>query len=51
MLMLYDDDGRQRITPGKYKLIAGGCSPGARGVELGAPQPVAKLYSLTMLEM
>jgi beta-glucosidase len=42
MLMLVDEDGRQKLEPGKYQLTAGGCSPGARGVALGAPQPVSK---------
>ncbi len=44
MLMLVDEDGQQRLEPGKYKLTAGGCSPGARGVVLGAPQPVSEEF-------
>jgi beta-glucosidase len=39
MLMLYDEDGIQKLEPGKFRLTAGGCSPGARGLALGAPQP------------
>lgn len=38
MLMLYDEDGLQKLEPGKFRLTAGGCSPGARGLALGAPQ-------------
>lgn len=45
MLMLVDEDGRQKLEPGKYQLSAGGCSP-ARGVALGAPQPVSKEFKI-----
>ncbi len=38
MLMLYDEDGLQKLEPGKFCLTAGGCSPGARALALGAPQ-------------
>jgi beta-glucosidase len=41
MLMLYDQDGKQKLEPGKFRLTAGGCSPGARGLALGAAQPVS----------
>jgi beta-glucosidase len=41
MLMLYDEDGIQKLEPGKFRLTAGGCSPGARGLALGAPQPAS----------
>ena len=47
MLMLVDEDGRQKLGPGKYKLTAGGCSPGARGVELGAPPPVSEEFRIS----
>ena len=46
MLMLVDEDGRYRLEPGKYLLTAGGCSPGARGVELGASQPVSAEFRI-----
>ena len=39
MLMLFDENGQQTLEPGKFCLTAGGCSPGARGLALGAPQP------------
>jgi len=38
MLMLYDEDGLQKFEPGKFRLTAGGCSPGTRGLALGAPE-------------
>lgn len=41
MLMLFDENGRQVFQPGKFRLIAGSCSPGARGPALGAAEPVS----------
>jgi beta-glucosidase len=46
MLMLFDEDGQQRLESGKFRLIAGGCSPGARGLVLGAPQPVSAEFQI-----
>ena len=46
MLMIVDEDGRLKLEPGKYRLTAGGCSPGARGVALGAPQPVSEEFKI-----
>lgn len=40
MLMQYDENGQQVFEPGKFRLTVGNCSPGARGVALGAAQPV-----------
>jgi beta-glucosidase len=47
MLMLIDEIGQQKLEPGKYKLTAGSCSPGARGLELGAPQPVSEEFRIS----
>ena len=41
MMMLFDLDGKQRLEPGSFRLIAGGCSPSERGLALGASQPVS----------
>jgi beta-glucosidase len=41
MLMLFDENGRQVFQPGKFRLMAGSCSPGARGPALGAAEPVS----------
>jgi beta-glucosidase len=41
MLMLFDENGRQVFQPGKFRLTAGSCSPGARGPTLGAAEPVS----------
>jgi hypothetical protein len=35
-----DDSGAGRIEPGQFKITIGGCSPGKRGNDLGAPEPV-----------
>jgi beta-glucosidase len=47
MLMLFDEDGRQRLEPGTYRLTAGSCSPGARGEALGAPRPVSAQFTIS----
>jgi beta-glucosidase len=39
MLMLYDEEGNPTFEPGRFRLTAGSCSPGVRGLALGAPQP------------
>jgi beta-glucosidase len=41
MLMLFDENGRQLFQPGNFRLTAGSCSPGTRGVALGAAEPVS----------
>lgn len=46
MLMLVDEEGNHKLEPGKYQLTAGGCSPGSRGEELGAPPPVSKEFHI-----
>lgn len=46
MMMLFDDDGFQKLEPGAFRLTIGGCSPGARGEALGAPKPVAAVFNV-----
>jgi beta-glucosidase len=41
MLMLFDENGQQVFQPGKFRLTAGSCSPGVRGLTLGAAEPVS----------
>jgi beta-glucosidase len=41
MMMLFDDDGKQKLEPGEFRLTAGSCSPGKRGTALGAPEAVS----------
>jgi beta-glucosidase len=45
-LMLFDEAGRQKLESGTYQLTAGGCSPGARGEALGAPQPAIVQFKI-----
>jgi len=40
MMSFFDDDGKSTLEPGEFRLEVGGCSPGQRGQELGAPRPV-----------
>ena len=40
MLMLVDEDGHLQSAPGRFRLMAGSCSPGERGLSLGASKPV-----------
>lgn len=46
MMSFYDDDGRLTLEPGQFKLEVGGCSPGRRGQQLGAPQPVMAVFDV-----
>jgi beta-glucosidase len=39
MMELIGDDGQARIEAGAFTVTVGGCSPGGRGQELGAPPP------------
>jgi len=46
MLLLVDDEGQRKLEPGTFRLTIGGCSPGARGMALGAPQPVSAMFKV-----
>ena len=46
MLMLFDENGRQVFQPGKFRLTAGSCSPGERGLTLGAAEPVSVEFEI-----
>jgi beta-glucosidase len=43
-MMLIEASGRSTLAPGEYELTIGGCSPGRRGRELGAPTPVIQRF-------
>jgi beta-glucosidase len=47
MMMLVDDEGKRRLEPGQFRLTVGGCSPNARGVALGAAEPVSRVFTVT----
>jgi beta-glucosidase len=46
MMMFVDDNGEQRLEPGLFRVTIGGCSPGVRGVTLGAPEPASALFTV-----
>ncbi len=46
MMSFYNDDGKLTLEPGEFKLEVGGCSPGKRGQELGAPSPVIAIFEV-----
>lgn len=46
MMSFYNDDGVLTLEPGEFRLEVGGCSPGKRGQELGAPQPVTSVFRI-----
>ena len=45
-MMLVDDEGERVLEPGEFRVMVGGCSPSARGEELGAPEPVSALFQV-----
>jgi beta-glucosidase len=45
MMSFFNDDGKLTLEPGDFRLEVGGCSPGKRGQDLGAPLPVTAVYS------
>ncbi|HET9913984.1 MAG TPA: glycoside hydrolase family 3 C-terminal domain-containing protein [Anaerolineales bacterium] len=46
MMSFYNDDGRLTLEPGEFRLEVGGCSPGKRGQELGAPEPIMAAFEI-----
>jgi beta-glucosidase len=46
MMMLFDDEGRQKLEEGAFRLLIGSCSPGQRGQQLGAPEPVSATFTV-----
>ncbi|MGB7876124.1 MAG: glycoside hydrolase family 3 C-terminal domain-containing protein, partial [Anaerolineales bacterium] len=46
MMSFFDDDGKLTLEPGEFRLEVGGCSPGKRGQELGAPIPVTTVFTV-----
>jgi beta-glucosidase len=46
MLSFYDDNGKLTLEPGQFRLEVGGCSPGKRGQDLGAPKPVNAVFQI-----
>ena len=46
MMSFYSDDGKLTLEPGQFRLEVGGCSPGKRGQDLGAPRPVTAMFGV-----
>ena len=46
MMSFYDDDGKLTLEHGAFRLEVGGCSPGKRGQDLGAPKPVTAVFEV-----
>jgi beta-glucosidase len=46
MMSFYNDDGKLALEPGEFRLEVGGCSPGKRGQDLGAPGPVTAVFKV-----
>ncbi|MFO8007157.1 MAG: glycoside hydrolase family 3 C-terminal domain-containing protein, partial [Candidatus Brocadiia bacterium] len=46
MMELVDEEGERVLEPGTFTVRVGGCSPGTRGAQLGAPEPAAASFTL-----
>jgi beta-glucosidase len=40
----FDEQGKLKLEAGAFRLEVGGCSPGKRGLELGAPTPATAVF-------
>jgi beta-glucosidase len=47
MMKLVNDAGDRILEPGEFRVTVGGCSPGERGVRLGASAPVSMSFTVT----
>jgi beta-glucosidase len=47
MMKLVNDAGQRVLEPGEFRIIVGGCSPGERGMALGASVPVSTTFTVT----
>jgi beta-glucosidase len=45
-LMLVNEQGELEPEAGQFKLTVGSCSPSQRGLNLGAPQPLVKIFTM-----
>jgi beta-glucosidase len=46
MMSFFNDEGKLTLESGEFRLEVGGCSPSARGQELGAPKPLIKIFTV-----
>ncbi len=47
MMTLVNDAGDRVLEPGEFRVTVGGCSPGERGMQLGAAIPVSQTFTVT----
>ena len=47
MMKMVNDAGDRILEPGEFRVTVGGCSPGERGVQLGAAAPVSVDFTVT----
>ena len=47
MMSFFDERGELQLEAGAFRLEVGGCSPGKRGLELGAPTPVTAVFRVS----
>ena len=47
MMTLVNDSGDRILEPGEFRVTVGGCSPGERGMQLGAAVPVSQTFTVT----
>lgn len=46
MMSFFNEDGMLTLEPGEFRVEVGGCSPGKRGQQLGAPKPVTAIFQV-----
>jgi beta-glucosidase len=46
MMSFFNDNGQLTLEPGAFRLEVGGCSPGQRGQDLGAPAPQTEKFQV-----
>jgi len=46
LMSIVNNDGRKIIEKGEFKVTIGGCSPGKRGIDLGAAQSVQAVFAV-----
>jgi beta-glucosidase len=44
MMSFFNEQGKPALESGEFRLEVGGCSPGKRGLELGAPRNLSAVF-------
>jgi beta-glucosidase len=45
-MSLVDENGDSILEPGQFRVTVGGCSPGSRGLDLGAARPAEAVFAM-----